>query len=197
MLERLDEVAWSDLKHAYGEASDVPFLIRELVSTDSERRDEALIELYGNIWHQGTIYEATVHALPFLIELLADPSTPDRENVAHLVASVISGNGYYLVHASSGIIPRDIDLDEVLEREREVVSAIRVGGEKAISFLIPYLSHANPEIRAAVAGALACLKARADELAPLLQVALESEGDEMVRESIIEGIESRGDGSSA
>jgi hypothetical protein len=65
MLEGLNEINWSQLHHAYGEASDVPVLIRKLLSKDENERNEALDHLFGNIWHQGTIWEASSYAVPF------------------------------------------------------------------------------------------------------------------------------------
>ena len=59
MLEGLDDIRWHELTHAYGEASDVPALIRDLVSPDQSRREAAYAALFANICHQGgTIYEA-------------------------------------------------------------------------------------------------------------------------------------------
>ncbi len=78
MLEGLDEIDWANLEHAYGEASDVPILIRSLASMDEEERKEALWELYGNIFHQGTRYEATSYAIPFIFELIRDPNVPEK-----------------------------------------------------------------------------------------------------------------------
>lgn len=62
----LDDVRWCDLTHAYGPAEDVPALIRALYEDDAEAADEAIYELYGNIHHQGTIYQASAPAVPFL-----------------------------------------------------------------------------------------------------------------------------------
>jgi hypothetical protein len=74
MLENLDTIDWRNLQHAYGPATDVPDLIRALASHDEEVRQSAMYELYGTIWHQDTIYEATAYAVPFLIELLESDS---------------------------------------------------------------------------------------------------------------------------
>jgi hypothetical protein len=65
MLESLDKIDWSKLNHAYGEASDIPALIRSLLSNDKKVRDGAMYELCGNILHQGTVYEASSYAVPF------------------------------------------------------------------------------------------------------------------------------------
>jgi hypothetical protein len=59
MLEDLDSVDWKNLGHAYGEASDVPDLIRALASPAKKSREDAWHHLYSNVWHQGTVYEAT------------------------------------------------------------------------------------------------------------------------------------------
>jgi hypothetical protein len=42
MLETLDAVPWSELEHAYGEASEVPDLIRELASPEQEVYEGAI-----------------------------------------------------------------------------------------------------------------------------------------------------------
>ena len=51
MLNGLDAVDWKSLTHAYGEATDVPGLLRALLSPDGKVREETVYELFGNIWH--------------------------------------------------------------------------------------------------------------------------------------------------
>ncbi|MEU9606623.1 HEAT repeat domain-containing protein [Streptomyces sp. NPDC048057] len=70
VLAELDGVCWGDLEHAYGEAGDVPAMLRGLVG-DEDEASEALGELWGSIVHQGTVYEATAAAVPFLARLAA------------------------------------------------------------------------------------------------------------------------------
>lgn len=67
MLEGLNDINWQRLTHAYGPASDVPELIRNLTSPAPDIREQAQKGLRSTIWHQGTVYEATAYALPFLI----------------------------------------------------------------------------------------------------------------------------------
>lgn len=62
----LDDVPWHTLTHAYGSAEDVPELIRALYQDDEATADEAVYELYGNIHHQGTVYQASAPAVAFL-----------------------------------------------------------------------------------------------------------------------------------
>ncbi|WP_203744201.1 HEAT repeat domain-containing protein [Catellatospora bangladeshensis] len=91
MLETLDDVAWDRLSHAYGPAGDVPALIKLLTSADAETRDQARYGLYGNIFHQGTRYEASAHAVPFLVELTLEPSIPDRAEIVLLLTGLAIG----------------------------------------------------------------------------------------------------------
>ncbi|MET7422000.1 HEAT repeat domain-containing protein [Dactylosporangium sp. NPDC005555] len=91
MLDGLDDVDWASLEHAYGPAADVPGHLRGLLDGDAGHRRRALSGLYGGICHQGTRYEASAPAVPFLLELLQDPATPDRAAIAGLVASVAVG----------------------------------------------------------------------------------------------------------
>jgi hypothetical protein len=91
MLERVDSVPWSTLTHAYGPASDVPEQIRQLINGDDKVRERALWELYGNIFHQGTRYQATPYAVPFLYELLDGVDTPGKAEIIYLLVSLALG----------------------------------------------------------------------------------------------------------
>ena len=93
MLENLDKVAWGEFQHAYGAASDVPILLRKLATgEDSLERESPLWQLFGNIWHQGTVYEATSYAVPFLVELAAGNATPDRPGILALLGAIAQGH---------------------------------------------------------------------------------------------------------
>ncbi|GIG56249.1 hypothetical protein Lfu02_06210 [Longispora fulva] len=91
MLDGLDTVNWARLGHAYGPADDVPALIRALRSPEEKDRAAALDQLYGNIYHQGTRYEATAYAVPFLLEVLAEPGARDRAELLGLLAAITVG----------------------------------------------------------------------------------------------------------
>ncbi|WP_331733559.1 hypothetical protein OG948_59845 (plasmid) [Embleya sp. NBC_00888] len=64
--EELDRIDWPSLYHAYGDGGDVPDLIRALYSGDGDRVDKALGALFNHVLHQGSVYPATVAAVPFL-----------------------------------------------------------------------------------------------------------------------------------
>lgn len=81
MLEKLAEINWSEYRHAYGPADDVPDLLRALASPEASVREGAWWDLYGTIYHQGSVYSATVQAVPFLIELLSYPEVEDKHQI--------------------------------------------------------------------------------------------------------------------
>ena len=77
-IDGLDSIPWHQSTHAYGTASDVPKDIRRLASSDPEIRKQALWRLSGSIYHQGTLYPATIVAAPFLVRLVLNERLPDR-----------------------------------------------------------------------------------------------------------------------
>jgi hypothetical protein len=87
-IEGLEKIPWHNYTHAYGTASDVPKDIRYLASSESEVREGALWQLFGSIYHQGTIYSATAVAVPFLLPLALDGRLPDRPKLCELLEAV-------------------------------------------------------------------------------------------------------------
>ncbi len=77
MFETLDTVDWSRFHHAYGPAADVPSLLRTLVlpeapsATGKTALGSAIHALWGNVYHQGTVWGVTPHVVPFLYEVAA------------------------------------------------------------------------------------------------------------------------------
>src|SRR5262249_44711336 len=66
----LAQVPWTKLKHAYGSATDTPQHLLALLSSVPAEREKALDALWASICHQGSIYEASCAAIPFLIRIL-------------------------------------------------------------------------------------------------------------------------------
>jgi hypothetical protein len=129
-MDALDQILWKDLTHAYGSAADVPHLLRWLRTASSDLKGEGhpLWHLFGNIWHQGTVYEATSYAVPFLIELAVDRHTPDRVGVLSLLAEIANGTSYSDVH---GNLRKDPDFERKRNRElawvRQAHDAVAAG----------------------------------------------------------------------
>lgn len=85
-LTRDGRPRWALLRHAYGRASDVPAIIDALRSGEARLIEDAVNDgLWGALWHQGTVYSATVFAIPFLIDLAADESVSVREEILYFL----------------------------------------------------------------------------------------------------------------
>jgi hypothetical protein len=68
----LDSPRWSQLRHAYGPASDIPGLLRELGSVPASGGEkEPWYTLWSALAHQGDVYDASFAAVPHVVEVLA------------------------------------------------------------------------------------------------------------------------------
>jgi tetratricopeptide (TPR) repeat protein len=161
-LAGLDDVPWRALLLAYGPATDVPSQLRALLAPDAQTRGRALRQLYGNIWHQGSVYEATAHAVPFLIKLLAYPGTPDRTGILYLLAAIAESGG-----SASG--------DPTAKAAHDAVSA---GLGLYLDLLDP--AHSQ-ELRAAAIATLTAFPERSAQSVSRLQAALAMERDAQTR----------------
>ena len=112
VLDGLTEIPWRELRHAYGSAEDVPGLLRVIASGDREAAEDAVHALYGNIWHQGTVYEATAPAVPFLARMAAaDLESADLAYLLGFIAQStddthlrVPGSARAAVAAQSGLL---------------------------------------------------------------------------------------------
>ncbi|SFI02746.1 hypothetical protein SAMN04515618_10871 [Collimonas sp. OK307] len=78
----LNSSRWSELQHAYGTASDIPDLLRELTNVPDSRGDaEPWFSLWSSLAHQGDVYSASFAAVPHIIQVLA--SAPLKADSAY------------------------------------------------------------------------------------------------------------------
>jgi hypothetical protein len=59
-----DMTNWSTLKHAYGSAEQLPSLIQSWIDAGTDKHD-----LFGHLFHQGTVYSASFEAIPLLLDV--------------------------------------------------------------------------------------------------------------------------------
>lgn len=87
VLHSVDEVAWDQLEHNYGSARDVPGLLGLVRDSRPEIAGKALVDLEKVLFHQGGwVCPAASAALPFLLQLAADPAVHHRAAVIEVVA---------------------------------------------------------------------------------------------------------------
>ena len=198
MFEGIDDIDWGNLTHAYGSADDVPALLRSLASPDEKTRKDAIYELFGNIWHQGTVYEATIYAVPYLVELLASPETEDKSSIACLLASIADGYGYLEVHAQpesfesdwrSILAKQGKHLETEMANELATTNRVREAAKIALPVITPFLRDSEPETRGSVALALSRYPEFTNDNLPLLVNALDKETESETRDTIQEAID--------
>ncbi len=201
MLEGLDRIDWSQLSHAYGPATDVPGLLRALASEPAEEREEseesdeepgeheeALEALGCSIWHQGTVYGATAPTVPFLIELVEEPSVPARAELLYLLQLIARGSSYLDVHQDLDFYrhaQRTEEHQSQLRRELEWVDAARAAVLAGTPVYLQLLADPDPAIRSATAHLLASCSERAAEIEPALRERVAVETDPKVKSSLI------------
>jgi hypothetical protein len=149
MLEGLDAINWEQLTHAYGEATNVPEMLRGLASPDRDERENALDGLFWSIHHQGTIYEATAPAVPFLLELAGSPEVRDRDRIVDLLAAIAGGCGYYQVHQVFDSPERraSTEFQETLAEERSCQQAVREAVWRGLPLFLDLLRSDEPALR--------------------------------------------------
>jgi hypothetical protein len=217
-LDQLDQVPWTDLEHAYGDAADIPDLIRAVRFGDAEVRGEALNSLLYSLDHQGVQrFEATLHAIRFLVGIVADPTAPGRGGVARLLAELAVGDTAWFLHdgfhpelqaapddcarpqASSviegaGMIVRGFpsigaghDMTAGLGL-REIYEAVLAGAPVYLSALTDAGAAADDDLRGSIPFLLAWLTPRAAELAPALTALVTDDRSPAVRASAALGL---------
>lgn len=86
LLDGLDAVDWQRYHHAYGPATDVPVLLRALAFPDQAPAtlkrgaksvfDSVAWTLWGNVFHQGSVWGVSAKVIPFLVELFEAAPSP-------------------------------------------------------------------------------------------------------------------------
>lgn len=78
----LDSPKWSELSHAYGVASDIPALLRQLETMPaSDGEKEPWFSIWSSLAHQGDVYSASFAAVPHVVRILAQ--APNRADFSY------------------------------------------------------------------------------------------------------------------
>jgi hypothetical protein len=191
MLEGLDDIAWDRLTHAYGPATDVPQLLRDLAAEDAAVRQNALSALYGNIWHQNTVFAATAHAVPFLVELAASGRVPDRDGVLRLLSAIANGTSYHDVHQHVSFLKEKAGTEKwqaAIREENVWVAAARGAVAAGCSAYGRLLEDPAAEVRAAAAYVLANFVAEMPAARTDLERALAAEREPLAQASLLRAL---------
>lgn len=137
----LDSPNWVELQDAYGSAERVPVLLRRLYTDPNDQ--DALNDAWSSLCHQGTIYSASIAAMPHLVSVVANSTLRDRLGPLILVGGIAE---------SLGMPGETLEADEPFEEYRR----------KAVELLsesIKYASLMDDELRHALSSLAALLGA--------------------------------------
>lgn len=174
MLTGIDDIDWTGLQHAYGDASDVPDMLRGLLSADADERERALDALHGTVHHQGDVHDSTVACLPFLFEIATTPGPGGRGEVVELLRS-IHGDG-----RDPEVMDFWSDDEEEYEEWRRLLARAEADVRDRAGSLLPLLADPDPGVRRAVPGALAQLLPDPEDVRAALTGRLTAEADPTV-----------------
>jgi hypothetical protein len=185
MFDReLDAVPWANLQQCFGSAGDVPRLLRAMRfdAPRPESGEPPVWDLFHLIWHQHTIYEATAYAVPFLIDLAADPRTPDRELVLMTLASIAAGRSYLDVH---GNVLRSPNFEAELARELADVARAYAAVAAGYDTYMNLTADADGTLRLAAADVLSLLPAQDGRVEARLDELLRNEREPLYRAGLV------------
>ncbi|PQO42074.1 hypothetical protein [Blastopirellula marina] len=104
-----NSIDWKNLKQGYGYAKEVPSQLAMLAEGSPEQQEEALFSLWESLYHQGSRFEASPFAVPFLWEILATADVPLQHQLIDFLQGLAVGLG-------EEFLPRGYDLE--LEKQR-------------------------------------------------------------------------------
>jgi hypothetical protein len=185
MLEMLDTTPWHTFRHAYGEASDIPSLIRDLASPKKAIRRAAYSRFGSTVYHQGTVYSSTAYIIPFFLELLKAEQVKDKTWLLHFLVTITHGSSYLDVHCRKEEERNAPEFQHKLAEELSWVKAAKDGVSSGYSTYLHLLTVKRARLRAYAAWTLACCQSHAEQVIPMMQECLVREERQLVRASII------------
>lgn len=176
MFAGLDDIDWAAMEHAYGPAIEIPDLLRGLLSEDAASREAALDGMYGSVHHQGDVYECTAACVPFLLEAVADPLTPDRGAILELLASIAD---------AGGDLPEEADEEASWCRNSRLAYRATLVG---YPIFLELLADPDPHVRRQAPAALLACSERAARTLAALPERLAVEPDPRIRIALVEAV---------
>lgn len=170
LAEAIGTVPWHDLVHAYGPAEDVPEQLIAAVVGDDATRKAAWWNLWGNIHHQGTIYEATVAAVPIIRRLASWTSYPDRVEAIFFLREVGQAEGVVV-----WTYDKDEDLAYDEARQRALTAEVSTRMREATTDLLAGWRSEPAEVRRALLWLLSAAPDLHDQFGNLVAEVLPTE----------------------
>jgi hypothetical protein len=183
-FDGLDSIDWKSLTHAYGSAADIPKLLRATITDDFDQFGKAYSDLVNAINHQGTVYQATSYAVPFLINLINCQNGYEKRPEAPSYKALIL---YVLHNMAAGGSPwrQRIHSPESRTIFDSWVTEARVAVCKGTPVYQPLLNDPDPEIRLVVSEILSSCAQEMEDAAQAVRKAILAERDLSIKAEMI------------
>ena len=191
MLEDLNAIDWQNLTHGYGRANNIPNLVRQMMSSVSEVRQRAIGTVFESIWKQEILYEATPVVIPFLIELLENPTIHGKKQLLFFLADLAmrcAPDTPVLEEDDQDEDPWQMDDkygQEWIQQQHTLCKNTYTRIAQGCKTYLNLLSNEDPEIRAFVPYFLDILEENTEEYISSVQLHLLEEKDPQVKTSIL------------
>ncbi|WP_437735243.1 hypothetical protein [Sorangium sp. So ce1335] len=174
-------VDWSKLKRKDGSAQNLPHHLGALTAAQPEARAQARGELRRFLCDAADWFSASAPAITSLVDLAADPATPDRGQVLALAVDVLTvGHRWFLAR---GLDFREARVQSLFAKGTEARRALEAM-EAELPRLARLAEDADAGVRAAAAMALAFIASAAAPSRALLLGRLDREPEPLVRGSV-------------
>lgn len=189
MLDTLKTIDWSQIGSCYGRSNKIPKAIRGLTSKDATARERALGTLWNNLTHQGSVYEASALAVPFLLEIVVHPQAQDKCQVVNLLACLGSKGAYLrpgfetlerrllLQYIRDEPLPHPEAVYDYRRWTEQTQQAVRNG----LPLFLPLLADPDPAMRMEIAFLLSAFQQDRSWLSPPVIRQLQEETNEYVQ----------------
>ncbi|WP_203829341.1 hypothetical protein [Actinoplanes palleronii] len=160
MTDEWDVIDWARLDGAHGPATEAPAILRAIASPDPEAAGEGRFAFYSSLHHQGSVYPATVAAIPFLADLAMRPGVHGRDELLDSLGLLCApgtssaGTRAAVAAVSDRLRPALHDPD-VAVREAAVSALARSGPAHGFALRERWAAETVPQIRAALLCAMA------------------------------------------
>jgi hypothetical protein len=173
-LHGLGDVPWDRLVGGRGGAADLPSLITAAVGgADLAARRTARGALWEAIQHQGQVFEATAHVVPFLVNGIDALADPERAAVVAMLGHLAAAHSTPQGHA--------LETRRALWEAREPLGRLLGQGDRQLRLQVPHALVGLYSDALAAAPAWVNVERQAEELSSRLEELAAGEADATVQ----------------
>jgi hypothetical protein len=180
MFDTLGTIDWPRLETAYGTAEEIPGALRNLASPYEEVCAAARQMLWSELEQQGTVYQASAYAAPFLVAWLPEAQGEEKPDLVTFLARLARGNSYKRQHLNLTDEQRQQDpvFQQEMAEEIRWVELTHLGVREGMDLYLSFLDDQDLHVGMTTTYLLASFTEDQEWLIPALQAHLERETDE-------------------